>query len=71
MNRSQRLAAGLAVLLVTLLACSSQKEPAQQAVAKLDDSLASVHDGAVKYAPDALQSAQDPGQLAQTESATR
>ena len=58
MNRSQRLAAGVAALLVTLLACSNQKEPAQQAVAKLDDSLANVHDVAVKYAPDALQSVQ-------------
>jgi hypothetical protein len=57
MNRSPRLAAGLVAALVTLLAaCSGQKEPAQQAVAKLDESLAAIHDGAAKYAPDTLQS---------------
>ena len=43
-------------------ACSSQKEPAQQAVTKAEDALSSIHDEAAKFAPDNLQSVE--GQVA-------
>jgi chromosome segregation ATPase len=49
---------GLSVIVVAAMlmcACSSQKDPAQQAVAAADDRLSSIHDEAAKYAPDALQ----------------
>ena len=52
MNRCNWLAAGLAVMLIT--ACSSQKEPAQQAIAKMDNTLSAIHDPAARYAPDTL-----------------
>ncbi len=54
MKRSKWLVASLATML--MFACSSQKEPAEQAVANIDSSLAAIHDGAAKYAPDTLQS---------------
>ena len=47
------LAASVATLLV--FGCSSEKDPAQQAVANLDTALAAIHDSAAKYAPDTLQ----------------
>lgn len=56
MNRLNWLAAGVAAML--MLACSSQKEPAEQAVAKLDNQLEAIHDVAAKYSPDTLQSVQ-------------
>jgi hypothetical protein len=43
-------------------ACSSQKEPAQQAVTKAEDALSSIHDEAAKFAPDNLQGVE--GQVA-------
>ncbi|HUI61918.1 MAG TPA: hypothetical protein VLX90_16950 [Steroidobacteraceae bacterium] len=52
MKKSHWLVAGLTAMLV--LACSSQKEPAENAVAKIDATLSSVHDAAAKYAPDTL-----------------
>jgi hypothetical protein len=54
MNRSSWLTGAVAA--VFLFACSSQKEPAQQAVANLDTSLGAIHDAAEKYAPDTLHS---------------
>ena len=54
MKRSNWLAAGAAAML--MLACSSQKDPAEQAIAKIDSSLEAIHDTAAKYAPDTLKS---------------
>ncbi|HZO22476.1 MAG TPA: hypothetical protein VFB37_08205 [Steroidobacteraceae bacterium] len=66
MNNSNRLAAGawLAAGVATLLmfACSSQKAPAEQAVADIDTSLGAVHDTAAKYSPEMLQNVE--GQVA-------
>jgi predicted nucleic acid-binding Zn-ribbon protein len=53
MKRSNWLAAGVAATLV--FACATDKEPAQQAVANLDNGLSAIHDSAAKYAPDTLQ----------------
>ncbi len=53
MKKSSWLAAGAALLLV--VACASQKAPAQQAVANIDSALSAVRDTATKYAPDTLQ----------------
>jgi hypothetical protein len=54
MKRSNWLAAGAAAML--MLACSSQKDPAEQAIANIDSSLDAIHDTAVKYSPDTLKS---------------
>jgi hypothetical protein len=54
MNRSNWLAASAAAML--MLACSSQKAPAEQAIAKIDTSLEAIHDTAAKYTPDTLKS---------------
>ena len=54
MNRSNWLAASAAAML--MLACSSQREPAEQAIAQVDTSLGAIHDTAAKYAPDTLKS---------------
>jgi hypothetical protein len=56
MNRSNWLAAGVAAML--MLACSSQKDPAEQAIAKIDNQMDAIHDTAAKYSPDTLQSVQ-------------
>jgi len=53
MKRSIWLAASLATL--ALLACSSQKDPAEQAIAKIDNSMDMIHDTATKYSPDTLK----------------
>jgi len=53
MKRSNWLAASAAAML--MLACSSQKEPAEQAIAQVDTSLGAIHDTAAKYAPDTLK----------------
>ena len=53
MKRSNWLAAGVAATLV--FACATDKEPAQQAVANLENGLSAIHDSAAKYAPDTLQ----------------
>jgi hypothetical protein len=53
MTRSLWLVAALTAALMT--GCSSQKEPAEQAVANVDATLSAVHDGAMKYAPDDLK----------------
>jgi hypothetical protein len=42
-----------------LLACSNQKEPAEQAISKLDGALDAIHDVAAKYSPDTLQTVQN------------
>lgn len=60
MTRSIWLAASMAGMLV--LACSSQKQPAQQAIENIDSSLAAAHDTAAKYSPDQLQTVE--GQVA-------
>jgi hypothetical protein len=52
MKRSIWVTAGLAALFVS--ACSSQKDPAVQAITKIDNTMAAIHDSAAKYAPDAL-----------------
>lgn len=57
MKRSIWLAAGVAAMLV--LACSSQKDPAEQAIAKIDNTMDTIHDAAAKYAPDTLKSVED------------
>jgi hypothetical protein len=54
------LAAGAALILTC--ACSSQRDPAQQAVTKAQDVLSSVHDEAAKFDPDTLQTVE--GQVA-------
>jgi hypothetical protein len=56
MKRPNWLAAGVAAML--MLACSSQKDPAEQAIAKIDGSLQAIHDTAAKYSPDGLQAVQ-------------
>jgi hypothetical protein len=56
MKRLNWLAAGVAAML--MLACSSQKDPAEQAIAKIDNALDAVHDTAAKYSPDSLQAVQ-------------
>jgi hypothetical protein len=53
MKRSNWLAASAAAML--MLACSSQKAPAEQAIAQVDTSLEAIHDTAAKYAPDTLK----------------
>lgn len=53
MKRSNWLAAGFAAML--MLACSSQKDPAQQAITKIDNTMDAIHDNAAKYAPDTLK----------------
>src|ERR1700716_1660624 len=53
MNRCNWLAAGLAVMLLS--ACSSQKAPAEQAIARMDNTMSAIHDSAARYAPDTLQ----------------
>jgi hypothetical protein len=53
MNRCNWLAAGLAVMLMS--ACSSQKAPAEQAIARMDNTMTAIHDSAARYAPDTLQ----------------
>jgi hypothetical protein len=53
MNRCNWLAAGLAVMLMS--ACSSQKQPAEQAIARMDNTMSAIHDSAARYAPDTLQ----------------
>jgi hypothetical protein len=52
MNKFTWLAASVAAMLA--MGCTSQKVPAEQAVAKIDSALGTVHDAAVKYAPDGL-----------------
>jgi hypothetical protein len=52
MKRPNWLAAGVAAML--MLACSNQKEPAEQAIAKIDSQLEAIHDTAAKYSPDML-----------------
>ena len=56
MNRLNWLVAGVATLL--MLACSSQKDPADEAIAKIDNQMEAIHDTAAKYSPDTLQSVQ-------------
>jgi hypothetical protein len=41
-----------------VLACSSQKEPAEQAIAKIDGAMDAIHDAAAKYTPETLQTVQ-------------
>jgi hypothetical protein len=53
MNKFKWLAASVAAIIV--FGCTSQKEPAEQAVANIDAALGTVHDAAAKYAPDGLQ----------------
>jgi hypothetical protein len=54
MIKSKWLAASVTALIV--LGCTSQKEPAERAVANIGAALGTVHDAAAKYAPDGLQS---------------
>jgi len=54
MKVSHWLVAGIAALLVS--SCSSQKDPAEQAITKMDNTMDSIHDAAAKYAPDQLKS---------------
>lgn len=56
MKRLNWLAAGVAAML--MLACSSQKDPAEQAIGKIDGALDAIHDAAAKYSPDTLQAVQ-------------
>jgi len=46
MNRVIWVVAGLAAMLMS--ACSSQKEPAEQAIAKIDNTMTAIHDSAAK-----------------------
>jgi hypothetical protein len=51
----------LAAMAVAMLAfaCSNQKEPAEQAMSKIDGALDGIHDVAAKYSPDTLKTVQD------------
>ena len=53
MKRSIWLAASLAAL--ALIACSSQKDPAEQAIAKINTTMDQIHEVAAKYSPDTLK----------------
>ena len=53
--RSAKLFAMLAAASLALAACANQKEPAEQAVARLESSLAEFHADAEKYAADELK----------------
>lgn len=53
MNTSRWLAAGAVAML--MLACSSQKDPAEQAIQRMDNTIDQVRDAATKYAPDSLK----------------
>src|SRR4051812_42593273 len=53
--RSVKLIAMVAAASLALAACADQKEPAEQAVAKADSSLAEFHADAEKYAADELK----------------
>ena len=53
MTKSKWLAASVTALIA--LGCTSQKEPAERAVANIDAALGTGHDAAAKYAPDGLQ----------------
>ncbi len=55
MKKSKWLAAGAAAMLV--FACASQKEPAEQAVGKIDNQLSGIRDAAQKYDPEGLKTA--------------
>ncbi len=57
MKISHWLAAGVAAML--MLACSSQKEPAQEALNKMENTMDSIHEAAAKYAPDTLKSVEE------------
>ena len=54
MIKSKWLATSVTALIV--FGCTSQKEPAEHAVANINAALGTVHDAAAKYAPDGLQS---------------
>src|ERR1700761_1762973 len=56
MNRSIWITAGFATLLVS--ACSSQRDPAEKAIEKIDNTMAMIHDSAEKYSPDTLPGVQ-------------
>jgi hypothetical protein len=56
MNRSIWITAGFATLLVS--ACSSQQDPAAQALEKIDNTMAMIHDSAQKYSPETLPGVQ-------------
>jgi len=60
MKSKQLWAAGAAAIL--MCACSSQRDPAQQAVTKAQDALSAIHDEAAKFDADTLQSVE--GQVA-------
>jgi hypothetical protein len=60
MNRSVWLLGGL--LTTLMLGCSSQKDPAEQVISRMDNTLAGIHDPAAKYLPDQLQAVE--GQVA-------
>ncbi|HEY3783752.1 MAG TPA: hypothetical protein VGL55_00550 [Steroidobacteraceae bacterium] len=66
MNKSNKLVTGAwlvaSVATVLMFACSSQKAPAEQAVADIDTALSAVHDTAAKYSPEMLQNVE--GQVA-------
>src|SRR3954471_18232441 len=52
MNRSIWITAGFPPRLVS--ACSSQRDPAEKAIEKIDNTMAMIHDSAAKYSPDTL-----------------
>jgi hypothetical protein len=57
--RSAKLFAMLAAASLALAACANQKEPAEQAVAKVESTLAEFHADAEKYAADELKDVDD------------
>lgn len=57
--RSVKLFAMLAAASLALAACANQKEPAEQAVAKVESTLAEFHADAEKYAADELKDVDD------------
>jgi hypothetical protein len=56
MIKSRWFAASAAAAALIIFGCTSQKEPAEQAVANVTAALGSAHDAAAKYAPDELHS---------------
>ena len=57
MTKSNWVAASVAAIL--MIACSSQRAPAEQAVAGIDTALSAIHDSAATYSPDKLHTVEE------------
>jgi hypothetical protein len=53
MTKSNWVTAGVAAML--MIGCSSQRDPAEQALAGIDTALSAIHDSAARYSPEGLR----------------